>query len=214
MFYPTSLPANQRLAFYARHLNSVEIDSTFYAVPGAQTIAHWLDATPHDFVFTAKMPREITHDRKLRQCEELVQEFLEGMAPLRSRLACVLIQLPPYFTVKNDEFALRSFVSRLPSDFRFAVEFRDPSWHLPRIAHLLESKAVCWTWNDLTAPEHSLEGAFEFMPQTTDFLYVRLMGDAKTKFGRDGARIHRYQRLLWPRGASLDSWVARISPCE
>ncbi|MDB6172105.1 MAG: hypothetical protein JWL59_1416 [Chthoniobacteraceae bacterium] len=211
VFYPASLPANQRLEFYARYLNSVEIDSTFYAVPGPQTIAHWLDVTPADFIFSAKMPREITHDRKLRECEELLHGFLEGMSPLRSRLACVLIQLPPYFTLKNDEFALRRFIAQLPSDFRFAIEFRDPSWHLPRIAHVLESHHVCWAWNDLTAPVDSLEGAFEFLPRTADFLYVRLMGDAKTKFGRDGNRIHRYQRLLWPRDASLDTWVERVA---
>lgn len=210
VFYPEHLPSNQRLEFYARFFNAVEIDSTFYAVPSAHAAGHWLDATPDDFVFAAKMSREITHDRKLRQCEELLDGFLAGIAPLRRKLACVLVQLPPYFTLKHDEQALREFVARLPGDFRFAIEFRDPGWRLPRVARLLEEYRVCWVWNDMTPIETALEGAFEFAPRTTDFLYVRLMGDLETKYGEDGSPRHAYRRLLWPRDASLDSWAIRV----
>lgn len=209
-FYPVQLPAPERLAFYARFLDAVEIDSTFYAPPRATSAAHWLDATPEHFVFSAKMAREITHDRKLRGCSDLLAGFLASVAPLRSKLGCVLVQLPPYFTLGNDEQALRDFVRTLPSDFRFAIEFRDASWGLPRIAHLLEEHRVCWVWNDVTPLAQAVEGAFGYLPQTTDFLYVRLLGDLTTKYGGDGSRLHQYKGLLWPRDSSLDSWAARI----
>ena len=91
------------------------------------------------------------------------------------------------------------------------MEFRDPAWHLPRIAHLLEQHRICWAWNDLTAvAHHQAEGPFDYLPQTTDFLYLRLMGDSATKYGADGQRVHRYIRLAWPREGALESWVLKV----
>ncbi|HEX8311387.1 MAG TPA: DUF72 domain-containing protein, partial [Chthoniobacteraceae bacterium] len=177
VFYPEHLPPTDRLAFYARHFGSVEIDSTFYGPPSLQTVGHWLDATPETFRFACKLPREITHDRKLRGAGEALDAFLAAMAPLRSKLACLVVQLPPHFTPHHDEVALKEFIRELPRDFRFAVEFRSEEWHLPRIVHLLEAQGVCWIWNDLTSLEEQNLAAFGFQPRTTDFLYVRLMGD-------------------------------------
>lgn len=210
VFYPEHLGANHRLEFYARHFDSVEIDSTFYAAPSLHAAAHWLDVTPEHFLFSVKMPREITHERKLRRCEDLLEHFLGSLAPMRTKLGAVLIQLPPFFTPRHDELALREFVQALPRDFRFAIEFRDHGWHMPRTAHLLAENRVCWVWHDVTPLSHSLEGAFEFLPRTTDFLYVRLLGDLETKYGGDGSRLHKYKGLLWPRDASLDTWALRI----
>ena len=209
-FYPQHLPTNQRLQFYARFLQSVEIDSTFYAAPAPQVAGHWLDITPDEFVFSAKVPREITHERKLRRCEEPLAQFLEGVAPLRRKLGCLLIQLPPYFRLDDDEQALREFVATLPRDFDFAIEFRDASWHLPRIAHLLTENRVCWSWNDVTPIERAGEAAFNFLPVTSKQLYVRLMGDSDSKYRADGSRVHRYRQIMWPRTNSLESWAVRI----
>ncbi len=209
-FYPEHLPAGERLAFYARHFGAVEIDSTFYHAPSPAVAEHWLEVTPPDFVFTAKVPREITHERKLRESQAAMGEFLAAISPLRPKLACVLIQLPPYFHVKQDELALREFLQDLPAGWRFAVEFRQHEWHLPRIAHLLEGLGICWTWSDLTPLDHAPEGPFEFMPETADFSYVRLMGELETKYRGDGTRIHRYRALEWPRDGALESWAVRI----
>ena len=209
-FYPEHLPSNQWLAFYSAHLPAVEVDSTFYATPSLEVAAHWADITPPDFRFSCKLPRAITHERKLRDCESAFREFLEAIEPLRPKLACILIQLPPYFVPRSDEVALKEFIFGLPREIRFAVEFRHRDWHVPRVAHLLENERVCWVWNDLTPFDHQEEGAFEFLPQTTDFAYVRLMGDFDTKYRDDGSRKHRYRQLVWPRDASLDSWTVRI----
>jgi len=210
VFYPESHQSNQRLAYYSRYFRTVEVDSTFYSAPSLQTARNWLDATPHEFLFSCKLPREITHVRKLRGCEQLLEEFLTAIAPLRRKLACVLIQLPSYFHIRQDELALKEFIFRLPADTRFAVEFRDIGWHLPRVAHLLEEHQVCWVWNDLTPLERQNEGAFTFLPQTTDFLYLRLIGDLSTKYRGDGERKFRYRRLMWPRDASLENWALKV----
>lgn len=208
IFYPEQLPANQRLEFYARHFNSVEIDSTFYNTPGPHVTGQWLDATPNDFVFAPKISREISHERKLRNCQELLEAFLSSMAPLHHKLACVLVQLPPSFTPRHDEHALREFILALPRDFRFALEFRDPGWHLPRVVHLLEEHGLCWVWNDVTPFEKAGEAAFDFFPRTTDFLYVRLLGDFEST--DVGGRRPQPDTLLWPRDASLESWALKI----
>jgi uncharacterized protein YecE (DUF72 family) len=210
VFYPEHLPANARLEFYARHLPAVEVDSTFYHAPTPQAVAHWAEATPADFAFACKLPRDITHERKLRDCVEPLHAFLAALAPLGRKLWCVVAQLPPSFQPRRDEGALRDFVRHLPAEVRFAIEFRHADWHQPRIAHLLEEHRVAWVWNDLTALDHQQEGAFEFRPDTTDFLYVRLMGDLKKKYGEDGQKIHRYTKLLWPREAALESWSVRL----
>lgn len=210
VFYPEHLPAAERLPFFARHLPAVEVDSTFYAPPAPHVAAHWAEVTPPHFVFACKLAREITHERKLRDCAEPLREFVEALKPLGEKLWCVLVQLPPFFQPKHDEVALRDFVRRLPSEVRFAIEFRHADWHHSRIAHLLSEHGVAWAWNDLTSLDHQEEGAFEFLPDTTDFLYVRLMGDLERKYGADGRRIHHYRELMWPRDAALESWAVRV----
>lgn len=210
VFYPEHLPAGERLAFYAQHFPSVEVDSTFYHPPAAHVAQHWAEATPPHFLFSAKLPREITHERGLRESTALVREFVESLKPLGEKLGCVLVQLPPYFTPERDEHALRDFVRHLPPGARFAIEFRDPDWHHPRIVHLLSDHGVCWAWNDTSATEHASEAAFGSWPHTTDFLYVRMLGDLETKYAPDGARVHHYRKLSWPRDDSLDNWVEKV----
>ena len=211
VFYPEHLPPSRRLEFYARHLLAVEVDSTFYSIPKAEVTTHWNEITPPEFRFACKLPREITHERRLRESKDLLLEFLDRLAPLGRKLACVLIQLPPSFAPKADEDALREFLDDLPSDTRFAIEFRHSGWHQPRIAQILKARGVCSVWNDLTPVNHQQEGAFEFLPDTADFLYVRLMGDLAKKYEDQSGTAHRYRELLWPRDAALESWAVRIA---
>lgn len=210
VFYPENLPANRWLEFYSRNFPAIEVDSTFYHAPAPHVTAHWHEVTPDGFRFACKLPREITHERKLRECEEPLREFLDALLPLGGKLACVLIQLPPYFAPEHDEAALRQFVHALPRGVRFAIEFRHHGWHQPRIVHLLEEHRVAWVWCDMTPLDHQQEGAFEFLPDATDFLYVRLMGDLEKKYASVGERAHQYRALTWPRDAALENWAERV----
>jgi uncharacterized protein YecE (DUF72 family) len=210
VFYPEHLPADERLAYYARYLPAVEIDSTFYGAPTPHAVAHWAQATPPDFAFACKLPQEITHQLRLRDAEEPLRAFLTALEPLGEKLWCVVVQLPPSFRPRRDEGALRSFVHRLPPEVRFAFEFRHAEWHQPRIAHLLKEHRVAWVWNDLTSLDHQKEGAFEFLPDTSDLAYVRLMGDLERKYDEKGRSLHRYRRLQWPRDTALESWSVRL----
>jgi uncharacterized protein YecE (DUF72 family) len=209
-FYPADLPAGRWLAWYAHVFNAVEIDATFHAIPPPNTVAHWLAETPGHFRFTCKAPKAITHERRLRDCEALLAEFLDAIQPLHPRLGAVLIQLPPSFTPERDATALRDFVLALPHGWKFAIEFRHADWHQPRFVTLLEDRGVCWVWNDLTSVRDQDKAPFGFLPETADFLYVRLMGDLQTKYAAHGERRFRNTRVLWPRAAAIESWAVRI----
>jgi uncharacterized protein YecE (DUF72 family) len=209
-FYPPELPQSHWLEFYARYFPAVEIDSTFYGAPAEDALRRWVEATPASFRFACKLPREITHVCRLRDCTAELNSFLRALEPLAAKLQVILVQLPPSFTPKDGKPALRKFLVQLPRDFRFAVEFRHPGWHRPQIIGLLEKCRICWVWADTRALNERNLAPFEFLPQTTDFVYLRLLGDYATKYDRSGLFVHRYDRLLWKREAALDSWSLKI----
>jgi uncharacterized protein YecE (DUF72 family) len=210
VFYPADWPRNEWLEFYARYIPAVEVDSTFYSPPSEEVARRWVEITPADFRFTCKMPREITHQRRLRDCRTELTAFLRSLEPLAPKLQVILIQLPPSYSPKDEKTGFRDFVNQLPSDFRFAVEFRHPGWHQPHIIRMLEKRRLCWVWSDMSPLNERNEAPFEFRPLTTDFLYLRLLGDALTRYQANGDTIHRYGKLLWKREAALESWALRI----
>jgi uncharacterized protein YecE (DUF72 family) len=209
-FYPADLPSDRWLAWYARVFNAVEIDSTFHANPPARTVARWLSEAPPHFRFTCKAPKTITHQLRLRHCEALLASFLEAMRPLHGHLGPILVQLPPSFAPERDATALRDFILALPHGWKFAIEFRHANWHQPRFVKLLEDHGICWAWSDMTPLADQDQAPFGFLPETADFLYVRLMGDKHTKYGPGGSRVFRYKEVIWSRARAIESWAVRL----
>ena len=209
-FYPADLPDSHWLEFYARYLPAVEVDSTFYGAPAENTVRRWVEMTPAVFRFACKLPREITHACRLRDCSAELNSFLRAIEPLAPKLQVILIQLPPSFAPKDGRPALRKFLAQLPRDFRFAIEFRHVGWHRPQIIRLLEKYRTCWVWADTSPLNERNLAPFEFLPRTTDFLYLRLLGDYATKYSVDGGQMHHYEKLLWKREAALESWSLKI----
>jgi uncharacterized protein YecE (DUF72 family) len=208
--YPKDLPDNRWLEFYARCFPAVELDSTFYSAPKEAIARRWMEMTPAHFRFTCKLPREITHERRLRDSRAELLAFLRALEPLAAKLRVVLIQLPPSYSPRDEKIIFREFLGQLPTDFRFAIEFRHAGWHRPHFIRLLEKHRLCWVWSDMSPLNERNQAPFEFQPITTDFLYLRLLGDAATKYDDSGQRLHHYGRLLWKREAALDSWALRI----
>jgi uncharacterized protein YecE (DUF72 family) len=209
-FYPADCPETEWLEFYARYLPAVELDSTFYSAPSENALRRWIELTPATFRFTCKLPRAITHVCRLRDCRNELNSFFSQIEPLVPKLQVILIQLPPSFTPKDGRQSLRKFLPQLPRDFRFAIEFRHAGWHRPQVITLLEKWRVCWVWADTTALNERNLAPFEFLPRTTDFLYVRLLGDYATKYDGNGQHVHHYRKLLWKREAALESWSLKI----
>ena len=125
--YPEGLPAGSRLAEYAKHYATVEIDSTFYGTPRRSTVEKWREVAPEGFLFAAKVPQEITHEKNLVDCEALTENFVRTMELLGDRLGPLLLQLPPSFAVEGMG-VLEDFLAGLPGGFRYAVEVRHRSW--------------------------------------------------------------------------------------
>ena len=210
VFYPDDLPDSHRLEFYAGYFPAVEVDSTFHAAPTETTVRRWGETTPASFRFTCKLPRQITHICRLRDCVAELSSFLRAIELLGPKLHVILIQLPPSLTPADGKYALRKFLAQLPRDFRFAIEFRHPGWHRPQFIRLVEKYRVCWVWADTTPLNERNLAPFEFLPCTTDFIYLRLLGDYATKYDVDGGHIHRYEKLMWKREAALESWSLKI----
>ena len=122
---PAQTPRRDELSAYAAVVNAVEGNTTFYATPGPDVVRHWAESVPDDFRFMFKLPREITHDRKLRDCGKEVDDFLRAMTPIHHAMEPVAIQLPASFR-PADLGVLERFLERAPGDFRWAVEVRHP----------------------------------------------------------------------------------------
>lgn len=123
------------LAEYARWCNSVEGNTTFYAVPPATSVARWAEQAPPDFRFAFKVPRTVTHDLRLRGAADVaLAEFLRAIEPLGPRIGPVQLQLPPSFGPESIA-ALAAFVGRLPADVAWVTELRHPAFFDGRAAH-------------------------------------------------------------------------------
>jgi uncharacterized protein YecE (DUF72 family) len=142
-FYPEKLPAKEMLRYYAGHFPTVEINNTFYRMPAEAMLAGWAKEVPENFTFTLKAPQRITHQKRLREAEEDVAEFLRRSAALGEKLGIILFQLPPF--LRKDLPRLRDFLAALPAERRVAMEFRHESWQDEEVYSALRERgaALC-----------------------------------------------------------------------
>ena len=105
---------------------------------------------------------------------------------------------------------VRAFLRSWPTHLPLAIEFRHESWETPHAAKILHDHQVAWVWADNVALPEQNKSGFGFLPVTAPHLYVRLLGDFRTKYGPDGEETHRYGKLLWPRDVSLGHWATKL----
>lgn len=170
VFYPTS--SESKLGFYSRIFPTAEIDSTFYAFPKEGMVIGWDRYSPKNFVFNAKLPQTVTHEKLMalgKPLEEELDKFASLMLPLNNsgKLGCLLIQLPPKY--KYDGKHLEGFLALLPHGFKYAIEFRHESWLRAETWKILSKYNVAYTIVDepLLPPE---------VHTTADFAYIRWHG--------------------------------------
>jgi uncharacterized protein YecE (DUF72 family) len=96
-FYPSDLPQNQWLPYYAERLASVEINNTFYKLPERFTLEQWKASVLESFVFSAKASHYINHMKKLKDPEPITKHFFRRIEALRGKLGPILFQLPPHW---------------------------------------------------------------------------------------------------------------------
>ncbi len=164
-FYPEKLSASKMLGYYSERFSTVEINYSFYRLPSDKAVKGWADQTPDDFMFTLKASRRITHDARLRDCQELLDVFCERARNLDGKLGTILFQLPPY--ARKDLDALGQFLEGLPSDMRAAFEFRHASWLSDDVYDLLRASNAALCVTDGEKVETPLIA-------TADYAYFRL----------------------------------------
>ncbi|MBS7650871.1 MAG: DUF72 domain-containing protein [Candidatus Bathyarchaeia archaeon] len=192
-FYPDG--ETKMLQHYTRIFDTAEIDSTFYSYPTTGIVHGWLRYTPRDFVFSAKLPRVITHEKKLdleQGVDEDLSRFTALMEPLqdRGKLFAILIQLPP--GLKQNLGLLEEFFRILPESYRYAIEFRDKTWWNEETWKLLREYRVANTIVDepLLPPEPVV---------TADFAYIRWHGRGRRPW-------YNYRYSI----DELKPWIPRI----
>ncbi|MBX3056002.1 MAG: DUF72 domain-containing protein [Anaerolineae bacterium] len=194
--YPVGLSSRHYLSHYSQYFDAVEVDSTFYGIPRPEQVQRWTAVTPPHFTFCPKTPRAITHDAPLLEGIPLMHQFLEVMELFGDKLGVILIQFGPEFSHHhfND---LRHFLQALPTDKRFAVEFRHRSWDTPGTAVLLEEHHVCLVAANYLYMPHTIH-------RTADFLYLRCIGP----HGQFGTK----DRELIDKTQELQRWAAQMQP--
>ena len=192
--YPGGTPAGSRLAEYVKHYATVEIDSTFYGTPRRSTVQKWREVAPEGFLFAAKFPQEVTHERSLTGSEDLAENFVLTMELLGDRLGPLLVQLPPSFTVEGMD-VLERFLESLPRGFRYAVEVRHRSWVGSDLPALLREHEAALTLVDYPRMPR-LEEA------TASFVYIRWLGNRREfPSGHTHPKKDRTGDLRWWSGA-------------
>lgn len=212
VFYPQGTRNPEMLEVYARAFETVEVDSTFYAIPPITTFEGWAKRTPANFTFSLKLPREITHERALGDGSiVIVEEFCERARLLKDKLASVLIQMPPQFELtKENGLALRAFLPSLPRDIRFSIEFRSTDWLKQSVLDFLAEHNVSMALveGQWIAPEDNWRLAEH---PTADFVYVRWMGARNLTRFDQVARPQDENLLLWSDAiARLQKRVFRV----
>jgi len=168
--YPKEAQSKDFLTLYSREFNSVEINSTFYRKPTAKTLLRWHEETPDDFKFFIKIPKAISHEKRLENCKEEITEFCGHIhSHLKEKLAGFLYQLPPSF--KNTEENLERVLSNMDFNFLNVVEFRHESWWRSEIFEVLQQNNI--VFSGVSFPGNLPE---EVIINHSEILYYRLHG--------------------------------------
>jgi uncharacterized protein YecE (DUF72 family) len=166
-FYPEELSTDAMLAYYSRHLQTVEIKNSFYQLPQQDTLLRWRDTCQPGFNFTVKAHRYITHMKMLKDASERLSLLFERLKVLEYKLGPILFQLPPRWGFNVNR--LNDFLRQLPGDNKYAFEFQDPSWYNFNTYETLSRHGAAFCIYDLAGHQSPKE-------ITADFVYIRLYG--------------------------------------
>lgn len=197
-FYPPRTRPADFLSVYARAFDTVEVDSTFYAIPAVRTVRGWAERTPPGFTFALKLPQEITHELRFVGAREVADRFFDVARELGPKLGPVLIQCGPDFAPHERE-ALEEFLVTLPADIAFAIEFRQRGWIDEEVLRLLERRRVALALVDARWIPRKWMLKLAERP-TAPHAYVRWMGPDRS--------LTDYSHVQVDRTAELEAWAA------
>ncbi|GAG05292.1 unnamed protein product, partial [marine sediment metagenome] len=168
---PPGLPGNKWLSFYISKFGTVELNYSFYRLPGEAVVRSWKGQTPKDFLWSVKASRYITHIKRLKDAAGPVKLFLGRLSKLAGRSGPVLFQLPP--NLPFNAKLLEDFLAALPKKHRYTLEVRHPSWICRECMRSLREHNIAFCISDTA-------GKFPYLEEiTADFIYIRLHGHKK-----------------------------------
>jgi uncharacterized protein YecE (DUF72 family) len=188
-FYPRKISSNEMLEFYSQNFDTVELNNSFYRLPPVTAFDNWRLSTPADFVFAVKASRFLTHQKKLKDPESTLQNFLPRASRLSTKLGPILFQLPPRWHANPGR--LEALLEALPRDLRYVFEFRDLSWIRPEINKLLARFRAAFCI-------YELAGYHSPLTITADFAYVRLHGPGLGRYQEtySTGRLRRWSKQV------------------
>lgn len=194
VFYPPGLGASERLGWYARQFDTLELDTTFHAVPPIERVAGWADAVPDDFRFVAKVPKAISHEPTLEDKAEALLDFARVLRPMGEKLACALLQFPPTFGTEMN-LELTKLLHKIDGRLPLAIEVRHASWFRGPALENLRQRGVTIVASDYQDRAQTILGP-------SDSIYVRLIGEHERFAVKDHEQLDVTERLDW--------WLERI----
>jgi uncharacterized protein YecE (DUF72 family) len=198
-FYPKNLSKSDYLRHYSSIFDVTEVNSTFYAIPSDMMVKKWNSETPNHFKFTAKLPQIITHDARLANLLPHLEQFLQSMKSLGTKFLLSVVQLPPSLSFEEARPKLEQLHSYFPEN-DYVIEGRHQSWFSDSAIRYLADKKICLVWSDVAGIQNTA-------PLTSDFVYLRLIGDRtipEKNFGK----------LQKDRTAQMKSWIEKIQQIQ
>jgi uncharacterized protein YecE (DUF72 family) len=194
-FYPEDLSTAGMLSFYLNYFDTLELNNTFYRLPTVSALEAWRDAVPDNFIFAVKASRFLTHNKKLKDPENALENLLPRVDVLGKKLGPILFQLPPKWRLNLER--LHELLAVLPRKYRYAFEFRELSWMHDQVLDTLRqySAAFCI---------YEIAGYHSDLHITTDFAYVRLHGPGgKYQGSYSDAALDEWAEWIAERAAQL-----------
>jgi uncharacterized protein YecE (DUF72 family) len=209
VFYPDKLPKNDYLPFYATQFPTVEVNTSFYALPSPSTLINWVESVPPGFTFALKFPRAISHDKKLLNVSDETLATLDALRALGPAAGPAFLQLPPNFTRKSNGKILATYLDWLSTqaaDLRLAVEVRAADLMTPAFATYLAERNFALVLVARKGSPDLYDTWWELVEagKAPPFAFVRWIGDDRN--GPEGDR-----EIQTPRDEELSLWAGRLA---
>lgn len=204
VFYPEKISGKEKLEFFSRHFDTVEINYSFYRLPAAETFENWKNKTPDGFIFSVKASRYITHIKRLSDVRGAWTGFLDRARKLEKKLGPILLQFPRTFGYNQENFGrLERFLSfKGKGNLKLAFEFRDHSWQNREVFKSLGKNNSAFVLSD--SPRAPIGGVI-----TAGFVYVRMHGGKElygSKYSKKELMGFAEKIRKWS-AAGLDSYI-------
>ncbi len=205
IFYPDGLPRKNWLSYYAQEFNVLELNSTYYAIPGPAVIESLVRKTGDGFLFAVKANQQMTHARQADA--SIFKDFIAALEPFTraKKLGCVLAQFPNSFRFNSNNWSYLNRFHSLMQDLPLIIEFRNSAWLNRETLDWMKEKKIGFCCVD----EPALPGLMPAVAETTsDIGYIRFHGRNAAKWWQHEHAWERYDYTY--KQAELEEWLPRI----